>query len=151
MDNSYYKGIANIKNILKKSLEDGKLDFDNAPEYLLDDNTSIDSEIVLADLFMAIIYLNTKVEDLEKKNRNLVREISELRDETIIASTKTLKNIQDIEKAKSDIDHIDNHIVALEANLRVLRHTFTYGNEISENDLPKLKTCYLGGGDVGKL
>jgi septal ring factor EnvC (AmiA/AmiB activator) len=151
MDNSYYKGIINIKNILKKSLKDDTLDFDNVPEYLLEDNTSIDSEIVLADLFMAVVFLNTKVEDLEKKNRNLVKQISELRDETITASTKTLKNIQDIEKAKRDIDHIDNHIVALEANLRVLRHTLTYENDISENDLPKLKTCYLGGGDVGKL
>lgn len=140
------KGILNVLKIVENYTTNDKILFEKLPNYLLDDST-LDSDIVLKDLYSSIVYLLMRVDEIDVKMSSLDIEFQDLKKEHYKLKEESREYT---DKTKGDISHIDNHIVALEANLRILRHTLTYG-DFADEDLPNLKKCYLAGGDIGKL
>lgn len=89
----------------------------------------------LGDIIASVIYLSSRLEVLEL-------EVGSIKKKQEVYEAKT-KLDQD------ELDHMGQHISALETNLRCLRETLTYG-ELEEDDLPELESCPLTNGTVKK-
>lgn len=114
------QGIANSRKVIDKALRSGKFDLDLVPDYLVEGD-EICLEMVFKDLYMSIVHLANQVDILKKEN----------------------------DKWKGEVDHLGHHVVALECNLRTLRHTIIC-DSIVDSPLPPMDTCHLAGGTIGE-
>jgi len=140
---NFSEGFSYLKEASDKALYDVKdeengdiiqnvLCLDMIPRYVfhpsktIDNNPRINPATSLGDVFASIRFLSDKIDNMSNDIEFLKR-----RTENMIA-----KNEEDYH----EIDHMGQHIAAMESNLRCLRETLTFG-ELEEIDIPRLKGC----------
>lgn len=133
----FSKGLQKIQDVSKTSLYnirdettgeliENVMRLENTPEYVKDKNVLQAISVAhLGDFFAAITYMSSLLSAVEEKIR-YIEEKQSIHEKI----TRT---------DHEELEHMEKHVSALETNLRCLRETLTY-----EENLPPLEECPLG-------
>ena len=92
------------------------------------DISRVNPSTSLGDIFSSIVYISNRLEIIEKDLEHISQ-----RQEVILTH---------LEGETQETEHMQQHITAVENNVRCLRETLCYG-ELEEEDLPLLQGCSL--------
>ncbi len=128
------KALYNLKDENSGDIIQNSLCLNMVPRYMykISDNSiqRVNPGTSLGDIISSLVHISSRLELLEKE----VELIKKRQDRVDI----TMKTDED------EIEHMGQHISAMENNLRCLRQTLTYGT-FEEEDLPELEHCPLAG------